>query len=159
MLHQRSLSAGGGSEAAAQQWDRWWDQAVGVDPGPAAWSETSASWWAPPNFTALNAAPELQALVTLHFLAAVRWSEDRKREHMRRMIDPSRSLIETTLVADLERTCGRRAQPFNLRVTEIPVSGRELWQLDAEHVVVTAGLLGDPGEYRRRLTPVLQALL
>jgi len=55
--------------------------------------------------------------------------------------------------------CGRRANPFNLRVSEIPVAGRELWQLDPGHVVVTAGLLGDPGEYRRRLTPILQALL
>jgi len=58
-------------------------------------------------------------------------------------------------VADWERACGRRVQPFNLLVTEIPVAGRERWQLDAGHVLVTAGLLGDPGEYRRRVTPVL----
>jgi len=119
----------------------------------------TTSWWAPPGFDSLDAAPQLQALVRRHFLAAVRWSEDRKREHIAVMTDPGRGVDETRLVADLERACGRRAHPFNLRVTEIPVAGQELWQLDPEHVVVTAGLLGDPGEYRRRLTPVLQALL
>jgi len=93
------------------------------------------------------------------FRAAVRWSENRNREHIAVMTDRGRGADERRLVADLESACGRRAAPFNLRVTEIPVAGRELWQLHPEHVVVTAGLLGDPGEYRRRLTPVLQALL
>ena len=151
-------TGGGGSPAAARQWDAWWDQALAVDPY-APWPKVTTSWWTPPDFGSLDAAPQLQALVRRHFLAAVRWSEDRKREHIAVMTDPGRSANETRLVADLERACGRRAAPFNLRVTEIPVAGRELWHLHPGHVVVTAGLLGDPGEYRRRLTPVLQALL
>ena len=152
-------SAVGGSKAAARQWDRWWDQAIGVHSKRSSWSEASASWWAPPNFTELDAAPDLQALVRLHLAAARQWCEDRQREHMRLMIDPGRGLNETTVVAELEHACGQRARPFSLRVTEIPVVGSELWQLEADHVVVTVGLLRDPDEYRRRLTPVLQPLL
>ena len=62
-------------------------------------------------------------------------------------------------MADLEREAGRRAQPFQLRIIEIPVAGRELWQLDPHLVLVTAELLRDSDEYRRLMTPVLQALL
>jgi hypothetical protein len=42
---------------------------------------------------------------------------------------------------------------------QIPVAGREIWQLDASHVLVTAELLRDFDEYRRLMTPVVRALL
>ncbi len=152
------VAGGGGSPAAARQWDAWWEHALAVDPH-APWPEVTTSWWGAPDFASPDAAPHLQALVRHHFAAAVRWSQDRKREHIATVTDPGRGVLETRLVADLEGACGRRVQPFNLQVTEIPVAGRELWQLDPGHVLVTTGLLGDPGEYGRRLTPVLQALL
>jgi len=134
------VAGGGGSPAAARQWDAWWDHALAVDPH-APWLEVTTSWWGPPDFGSLDAAPQLQALVRSHFGAAVRWSENRNREHIAVMTDPGRGADETRLVADLESACGRRAALFNLRVTEIPVAGRELWQLHPEHVVVTAGRL------------------
>jgi len=149
-------AAGGGSPAAARQWDEWWDQALPA--GSAAWPGAAGLWWAAPDFDSLDAAPELQVLVRRHFLVAVRWSEARKREHVA-LLTGSGGGKNARLVADLEQATGRGAQPFSLRVTEIPVAGSELWQLSAEHVVVTAGLLGEPEEYRRRIVPVLQALL
>lgn len=59
----------------------------------------------------------------------------------------------------LMRNLGRPAQPIQLRITQISVAGQELWQLDPHHVLLTAELLRDSNEYRRRITPVLQALL
>jgi len=41
----------------------------------------------------------------------------------------------------------------------IPVAGKELWQLDPHHVLLTDELLRDSTEYRGRITPVVQALL
>ena len=41
----------------------------------------------------------------------------------------------------------------------IPVAGKELWQLDPHHVLLTDELLRDSAEYRARITPVVQALL
>jgi hypothetical protein len=41
----------------------------------------------------------------------------------------------------------------------IPVAGKELWQLDPHHVLLTDELLRDSAEYRARITPFLQALL
>ena len=108
-------------------------------------------------------------VVARHFDNARQWGRDRKQEHIELMIgSPTRlfqrrrkgrwHLVEHNLVADLEREAGRKAQPFQLLVTEIPVAGRELWQLDPHHVLVTAELLRDSDEYRRRMTPVVRAL-
>ena len=110
-------TGGGGSPAAARQWDAWWDQAIAVDPY-APWPEVTTSWWGPPGFDSLDAAPQLQVLVRRHFLAAVRWSEDRKREHIAVMTDPGRGVDETRLVADLERAlrpAGEPVQPSGQR--------------------------------------------
>jgi hypothetical protein len=85
------------------------------------------------------------------------WMGPGRRPFQRR--PKGRGLLETDLVADLEREAGRKAQPFRLAVTEIPVAGCELWQLDAHHVLVTAEMLSNADEYRRLMTPVIQALL
>jgi hypothetical protein len=163
---------GEGPEDAARQWDLWWDRALAFDwtMDRQSQEQLAALWWTPPDFESLRSAPALQEVVARHFSDAVAWSKDRKREHVELMIGAphprsfhrgpnGRGLLETRLVAALERNLGRRAQPFQLRITEIPVAGKELWQLDLHHVLLTAELLRDSGEYRRRITPVLQALL
>jgi hypothetical protein len=70
-----------------------------------------------------------------------------------------RGLDEPRLVAGLGPDLGRRVQPFQLRITVIPVAGKELWRLDPHHVLLTDELLRDSVEYRGRITPVLQAPL
>jgi len=147
------------SQAAAPQWDAWWDQSMRKErQTDTADGRLSASWWDPPAFESLRQAPALQAIVTAHFSDAVRWSEDRKHEHVTTMMSCERGLVETTLVSDMERAMKRTAQPFRLQITEIPVAGQELWQLRPDHVLVSTGLLRDTAHYRRRLTPVVHAL-
>src|ERR1035437_839546 len=58
----------------------------------------------------------------------VRWSNDRHQDHGATM-QSSRGLLETKLLRDMERALARRARTFHLRITEIPVHGRQLWQL------------------------------
>ena len=128
-------------------------------------------WWLPPDFASLQWAPALQELVARHFEHARQWGADRQQEHIEAMLGtaeprPShreagvgRGLEETTLVADLERSLGRQARLFQLQITAIPVAGKDLWQLDPHHVLLTDELLADSAEYRRRIAPVLQALL
>jgi len=163
---------GEGSEEAAHQWDLWWDRSLSNNwNGPdQSQEQLAAMWWLPPDFESLQSAPALQEVVAWHFPDAAQWARDRKQEHVELMTgtpDPrpfhrgrsGRGLVETKLVADLERNLGRRARPFHLWITEIPVAGKELWQLDPHHVLLTAELLRDSDEYRRRITPALQALL
>jgi hypothetical protein len=130
------------TEAAAPQWERWWDAAVG-HPNTA---------WAPP-FDELAGSTELRSQVARHFMDAVRWTNRRRPSY------DGGSLLETHLVAELEEAGGRRAQPFALQVTCIPCEGMTMWQLAPDHVLVTEDLLADEAAYRRRLAVVVQALL
>jgi len=161
-----------GSEDAARQWDAWWERSLSNNwNGPdQSQEQLAAMWWLPPDFESLQSAPELQEVVANHFCDARQWARDRKQEHVELVVgtpDPrrfhrgrsGRGLVETKLVADLERDLGRQARPFQLRITEIPVAGKELWQLDPDHVLLTAELLRDSDDYRRQITPILQALL
>jgi hypothetical protein len=167
-----SRADGEGSEEAASQWDAWWERSLSSNwNGPdQSQEQLAAMWWLPPDFESLQSAPELQEVVADHFSDARQWARDRKQEHVELVVgtpDPrrfhrgrsGRGLVETKFVADLERDLGRQARPFQLRITEIPVAGKELWQLDPHHVLLTAELLRDSDDYRRQITPVLQALL
>jgi hypothetical protein len=146
-------------DVAGLQWDDWWDQALREEgqADDADWPPDPRRWWTPPAFESLHAAPELQAIVAAHFLEAIRWSNDRHQEHGATM-QSNGGLLETKLVRDMERALARRAQPFHLRITEIPVHGQQLWQLRPDHVLVTAALLRDTAQYRQRIMPVVEAL-
>jgi hypothetical protein len=164
---------GEGSAVAAHQWDLWWDKSLSTTwNGPGQSQEQLAGMWSrEPDFESLQSAPALKEIVARHFDNARQWATDRKQEYIELMIGTpdtrpfhrgrrgGRGLFETRLVAGLERNLGRRAQPFQLRITVIPVAGKELWQLDPHHVLLTDDLLRDSVEYRRRITPVVQALL
>lgn len=102
---------GGGAAEAARQWGAWWDSAV------AGGRQGATAWRQGPPHDDLAHAPALQALVAEHFADAVRWSADREREHRDRLRDPRRGLLETDLVARLERGL-RRTAAFRLRVLE-----------------------------------------
>jgi hypothetical protein len=162
---------GEGSAEASHQWDLWWDRSLSNNWNARDQSQEqlAAMWWLPPDFESLKSVPALQEVVARHFGNARQWGRDRRQEHIELLIGQGRRPFQrrpkrrgpiwSNLVADLEREAGRKAQPFQLRITEIPVAGRELWQLERHHVLVTAGLLGDSDEYRRLMTPIVRALL
>lgn len=164
---------GEGSAAAAQQWDLWWDRSISTSSNRTDQSQDPLAGmrWLPPDFESLQSTPALREIVARHFDNARQWATDRKQEHIELMIgtpDPrpfhrgrrgGRGLSETRLVAGLERDLHRRAQPFRLRITVIPVAGMELWQVAPDHVLLTDELLRNSAEYRERITPVLKALL
>jgi hypothetical protein len=147
-------------EAAGLQWDDWWSRALReerqVDNG--IWPPDLSSWWTPPAFESLRGAPELQAIVAANFFDAVRWSNSRHEEHGATMRGSVGATVETRLVRSMEGARARKAQPFHLRITEIPVEGQQLWQLRPDHVLVSAALLRDTALYRERLMPVVEAL-
>ena len=165
--------AGEGSPEAAHQWDLWWDRSMSDNWGGPGHSheQVAAKWWIPPDFESLHAAAALQEVVARHFDDALQWARDRKAEHISLMIGQpdagpgphrakgGRGAQESRLVAGLEKNLGRSAQPFRLRITVIPVAGKELWEFNQHHVLVTDELLNDPVEYRQRIVPILQALV
>jgi hypothetical protein len=147
-------------EAAGLQWDDWWNQALQEErqAGNGNWPPDLRSWWTPPAFESLEAAPELQAIVAENFFDAVRWSNARHQEHGATMHNGVGALFETRLVSSMERARARKAQAFHLRITEIPVQGQQIWRLRPDHVLVTAALLRDTAHYQQCLIPVVEAL-
>jgi hypothetical protein len=147
-------------DAAGQQWDEWWNQALQEErqADGADWPPDLSSWWTPPAFESLHAAPELQEIVAAHFFDAVQWSDDRHQEHGATMQSSVGALFATKLVRTMERAMARTARPFHLRITEIPVQGQQLWQLRPDHVLVSSALLRDTAQYRQQLMPVVEAL-
>lgn len=147
-------------DVAGLQWDHWWNQAVleANQANDGDWPPDLSSWWTPPAFESLHAAPELQEIVAAHFFDAVRWSNDRHQEHGATMQRSVGALFGTKLVRTMERALARTARPFHLRITEIPVLGQQLWQLRPDHILVSSALLRDTAQYRQRLMPVIEAL-
>lgn len=143
-------SEGDAAAAASAQWAAWWPRLL--ERGAAALRDLE-----PPDFPALAGTPALQDLVRARFDDAVAWSGDRRREHAEFARDPRRN-VEGDAVRAAERDLGRRARPFRLRVTELPVAGDGGWVFADDHVVVARALRRDPDAYRRWLRPVVARL-
>ena len=134
--------------AASAQWSAWWSDALRVG---------DVAELVPPGFPAFDHAPELQALLRRHFAAANGWAAQRKREHVPLAVGPEAADLGG-LVRAVEVELGRTAAPFELRITELPVAGKELWVLAADDVVVSRALFADAAEFLHRLAPVVRAL-
>src|SRR5215831_5793137 len=123
-------------EAAAAQWTAWWSHLVAREPAVQRGVEDAGGGmeslriladhhrgFGPPGFEALRDSPELAELVSRHFAAAQAWSEERTREFFQRTVDPTRAHVEAEVVREAEWLLGRRARPFRLQVSILPVAG------------------------------------
>ncbi len=120
-------------------WDRWWDEIIAA--GPEIWRV------APPT------GPDLFLAYERVVLDIGRWAD---REHHRPDMASPDALRTTHLVADLEKSLGRRAS-FSYCVDALPVSGtwhRDLsptWLLVSTEVWLDADLLMPLLDERLRL--------
>jgi hypothetical protein len=81
---------------AGLQWDHWWSQALREELADnGIWPPDLSSWWTPPAFESLRAAPELQAIVAANLFDAVRWSKARHQAHGTTMHSSVGALFET----------------------------------------------------------------
>ncbi|MFG1805603.1 hypothetical protein [Streptomyces sp. NPDC049040] len=138
---------------ASEQWARWWESELERPEGQQrGFSRPSARY---------GDGPELNALVQACFDDAVRWSSERGREDSAAAdealarADPG---PEGDLVARVEAELGRKARPFELDVTVVPVAGAAGWRAAGTHVVVSRALRADRAAYREWLTPVVREL-
>ncbi len=135
---------------ASEQWARWWRrQLLQQDSGDRGFFRPDARF---------GDGSELGALTREYFDDAVRWSSDRKRERADARNRAHRRGIERDLVRTVEEELGRKAHPFELLVTELPVDGAVGRHVARGHVVVSQALRADPMAYREWLTPVIRGL-
>ncbi|MFL6076531.1 MAG: hypothetical protein ACJ73S_24315 [Mycobacteriales bacterium] len=133
---------------AELEWLAWWRRLwrAGVGDRPVQ----------PPEFLELVDEPVLRALARVGWPQAVRWAEQRKREHARTV---SRAApVESLMVRYTERDRRRRARPFALDVVVLPLAGQRGWRTDPDRVLITSALYADRFAYAAFLRPAIAAL-
>ncbi|MFJ5535433.1 hypothetical protein [Streptomyces sp. NPDC093261] len=135
---------------ASVQWARWWERELTRQEGP------DRGFFAPE--ARFGDGEELGLLVRACFDDAVRWSSARGREHAETMTRGDHRSLEGNLVRAVETEIGRKARPFELQVTELPVADTVGWHVSEKHVVVSRALREDAAAYRQWLTPVIRGL-
>jgi len=168
-----AVGAGAGAPpAAAEQWSAWWRALLGAEvalrravsdgPGGMATHAALAAHhvpYTPPDFSGLDGSPELRELVAGGWGDAHRWTEARSRELHAVNTAQDRRLLECDVVRDAERRAGRRARPFRLYVSVLPVAGASVWRVAEDHVLAGWGLYASSPDWRRWLDPVVEELV
>jgi hypothetical protein len=142
-------------EAARQQWAAWWSQCWSQD------QRLTLMQISEPGLPAFGEVPALQRLLLLLLDEAGRWSSRRHDEGFRSIVRRR----ETGSVDDLgdlvrqrERQLRRRARPFRLSITELPVAGTSGWRLGPEDLVVTVDLVRDREAFLAFVRPAVEAV-
>jgi hypothetical protein len=135
---------------ASEQWARWWERELARQEGP------ERGFFAPD--ARFGDGPELDALVRACSEDAARWCNARRAEEAEDMWRDEPSGPEGDVVRAVEQEIGRKARPFELIVTELPVVGAVGRRVSPRNVVVSRALRQDAAAYRRWLTPVVREL-
>jgi hypothetical protein len=157
--------------AAAVQWPAWWRDLVAGEAAMQHGIEAAGGGreavrvmaarhmaFGPPDFAGLSGSPDLRELVASHFHDAEAWSGPSKREFCDRSRARDRALLETHLVHEVARGLGRKARPFRLQVSVLPVAGAQHWRVAEDHVLATRDLYFDAPAWRRALEPIVSEL-
>lgn len=145
----RASLAGLAVPEASVQWARWWNRELtGQDRADRGSLSPDVSF---------GVGEELGVLVRECFEDAVRWSSARGREDAEVMRRGDRFRLGD-LVRAVEAEMGRKARPFDLKVTELPLAGAVGWRVSKRHVMVSRALREDAAGYRQWLTPVIREL-
>ena len=130
------------------QWARWWSQEL------ARQGTADRGFFLPD--ARFGDGRELEELFRVCRYDAVRWAGVRKHDEAAALgRDRGR---EGDLVRAIETQLGRKAHPFELEVTELPVAGAAGWRVSAQHVAVSRAFRDDIAAYHRWLTPVIREL-
>ncbi len=138
---------------AAAEWPQWWQSELDLNLVPAP---DQPDLW----FAGRSVGPDLRALLTETTAAVDRWQQARPQEHVRLFPRraPSRQLLVTHLVAEVEGGLGRRAATFHLRISVLPVQGVWGVRARADRVLVSRELHEDQAALREFLAPVIAGL-
>jgi hypothetical protein len=139
-------------EVAREQWGRWWRRCWSQDE-PKILMELNE-----PGLPGFDDAPELQELLRRLLEPAGEWRSEGDEE-VDAMVERTRTPSDdglSALVRDRERQLRRRARPFRLVITELPLAGRAGWRLGPEAVVVTRDLVRDPAAFLAFIRPAVE---
>jgi hypothetical protein len=143
------------TEDAASDWVDWWESFL--DPHPEV-SGVPQVLLAP--LFELELSGDLRRLIEAGHDDAQSWLHERAHEYVQRRIrEPHSNRILITLVTrEVEKRLGRRAAPFRLRVSVLPVEGEWGRRVRSGHVLVSNHLRADVEAFRAFIEPVIEDL-
>jgi hypothetical protein len=143
------------TEDAARAWGEWWESLL--DPHPEVSGVRSVLLY--PQFE-LAVTGDLLRLVDAGYEDAQFWLRERSHDYVHGLLhEPhyNRTLI-TQVTREAEKRLGRRAAPFRLRVSVLPVEGEWGRRVRSGHVLVSAHLRADVEAFRAFVEPVIEDL-
>jgi hypothetical protein len=141
-------------KAARQQWAAWWSQCWSQD------QQLILQQISQPGLPTFRGVPELRQLLLQLLDEAGEWSSARHDEDFRAMVQRCEGGSGDDLgdlVRRRERELRRRARPFRLSITELPVAGKSGWRLSPEDLVVTVDLVRDREAFLAFVRPAVEA--
>lgn len=146
----------GPDDNLAEGWSGWWtaltsqprwpsgrlidlpaERAIMAGPPPARVQ------FVPPDFPGLARWPALQRVVARRWPEASRWHNDRKIAGIRAKRHRS-STMDGLVVAEVERTLGRRMPAFSVEFVVVPVRDTQIRRLTETRYLVPEAIYGEP---------------
>lgn len=155
-VHMQALPAGVDAQSAAEQWLQWWTRRRLDLPGQLPFPH-------PPDFPEVQDLPAMKALLRHHVTAGIAYSGAACTEHAQRSVAAlrqrgrERGIDWQSLVRRQEKQLNRRAAPFVLSVTEVPVEGTGAWLAADGDVIASAGFLQDRVAAEAFFEPLIRA--
>ncbi|WP_037605234.1 hypothetical protein [Streptacidiphilus rugosus] len=143
-----SLEAGLAAEPAlAEAWRAWWQasvaQAFGKPTGDFARDTAIRARFGPPGFESVAPGP-LREAAQRRWAEAMKWHNARKRAGVQAMIADGARQPEGEVVRAVEAQLGRRAEPFSVSLTVIPVLDDRIRSVGGRAFLIPEHLRGTP---------------
>jgi transcriptional regulator with XRE-family HTH domain len=104
--------------------------------------------------------PAFRTLVEAAFEVGCAWTRDQDWEHMQEFRQQTREqrLLVNRIMESVEQSLGRKASPFRLRLTILPVEGLWAYRPTDGQVLMSKATRNNPDELTRLLDPIFREL-
>lgn len=141
-------------EQLSADWTDWWRELLAAESDTHRFRTVSSLGSA----ATMPSSGALRDVVDPLFETAAGWSHARKIELKEIVTLPDLMHAEQDVVKHAKPWWRKRRQ-FNLRITELPVTGMHGWRVQKEHVIVTRQLYTSQSDYKRWLEPIVKELI
>ncbi|MFC6356035.1 zinc-binding alcohol dehydrogenase [Luethyella okanaganae] len=142
------------------QWERWWLTAIEPERHPSLVPLELVEEFGFDIALPIGGAELLRRAIVPFAAAAEEWTRTTHEQFSSRATEPhgSQYLAYAGLVAEHERTTGRRAHAFELNVEVLPLAERGAWWIGNSTVAVTDSLRNDATAYATALRPIISEI-
>lgn len=143
------------SEPIESQWRQYWQMTVEPRAHTAGGPLDLIAGFDTLLALPISGADDLRRAITPYAASAMAFVRSARQRHSS---EPESFRAYASAIADVEKTRGRPAQSFELRVQVLPFTQRGMWWIGPLTIAVTDGLRGDAVAFDRAIRPVISEL-